>query len=106
MDRATLQALPLFQAIDAHALEAIMPELKSVVFAPGSAIFREGDPPGEVYVIRTGRVLVTSRVEGQPLVHAEIGPGGIVGEMAVLEHRPRSTTVEAAEEVHAVAIPA
>ena len=60
-------------------------------FEAGKVVFREGDPGDAVYVVLDGKVEL--RVGGR-LVET-VGPGGILGEMALIEHAPRVATATA-----------
>jgi CRP-like cAMP-binding protein len=71
----------------------------SETFPAGSAVFREGEPGHVMYVVKEGQVEV--RVRDQ--VVAVVDPGGIVGEMALIDDKPRSATVLARTD--AVLIP-
>ncbi len=64
--------------------------------APGSVLFRQGDPPGPMYIVQSGtlRVLRVSE-SGSPRELARITRGGVVGELASILNQPRSATVEA-----------
>lgn len=62
-----------------------------VSFRAGQDIFREGDSGDVMYVVRDGQVDL--RVKGQ-LVDA-LGAGGVLGEMALIEHAPRTATATA-----------
>ena len=57
-------------------------------FTAGQVIFKEGQPGDVMYVVIDGTIDI--------LVHDKviniIGPGGILGEMALLDNEPRSTT--------------
>ena len=57
----------------------------------GKVVFREGDPGDTVYVVLDGKVDL--RVNGR-LVET-VGPGGILGEMALIEQAPRVATATA-----------
>ena len=57
----------------------------------GKVIFTEGDPGGVVYVVLDG--MVELRVNGQLVETVE--PGGILGEMALIEQAPRVATATA-----------
>ena len=63
----------------------------SVIFAAGQVIFREGEPGDVMYAILEGEVEIV--VRGR--VVDTTGPGGIVGEMALIDAGPRSATVRA-----------
>ncbi len=66
----------------------------------GQTLFEEGQPGDCLYVLRSGRLHVT--VGG--VVVEVIEPGGMVGEMALLDDAPRSATVVAAIDSEVVAV--
>jgi CRP-like cAMP-binding protein len=68
-------------------------------FAAGDTIFSEGDPSDVAYVIRSGRVEVVKRTSTGPLRLAVLAEGDVLGEMGLLEDRPRSATARAIEPV-------
>jgi len=57
----------------------------------GNVVFREGDPGDTVYVVLDGKVDL--RVNGR-LVET-VGPGGLLGEMALIEQAPRVASATA-----------
>ena len=57
----------------------------------GDWLFHEGDPADDVYVVRTGRLDV---VVGETVVR-QLGPGSVVGELALLAAENRSASVRA-----------
>ncbi len=66
--------------------------------APGEILFHQGDPPGPMYVIRSGSVRIYKELPGPEhriVELARYGQGGHVGEMAPLLGEPRSATVQA-----------
>ena len=60
-------------------------------FAPGETIFEEGDLADYLYVVQEGEVDVF--LQGR-LVET-VGPGGVIGEMALIDNEPRSAMVVA-----------
>ena len=62
-----------------------------VTLKPGDVLFKKGDPAKHMYVVLSG----TIRVGDGNTVFEEISPGGIVGEMALIDEAPRSATVTA-----------
>ena len=64
-------------------------------FAAGDVIFAEGDPGDRFYVVREGTVTLSA--DGRKL--EDVGPGGIFGELALLDNAPRSATATAATDV-------
>jgi phosphoribosyl 1,2-cyclic phosphodiesterase/CRP-like cAMP-binding protein len=62
-------------------------------FRAGEIIFREGDPPGGVYFIRSGTVRLSVRLpDGSDRVLANAKAGHTVGELAALDHGTRTAT--------------
>lgn len=73
--------------------------LMKKVFEPGDVLFQEGDLGQEAYVIRSGYVTIF-KTEGEKRVElATRGPGEIIGEMALIDDRPRSASVAAKNRV-------
>jgi CRP/FNR family transcriptional regulator, cyclic AMP receptor protein len=69
-------------------------------FAAGETIFSEGDEADRMYVISGGSVGLS--IDGD-LVET-LGPGGLFGEMAVIDREPRSATAVAESDSTLVAI--
>lgn len=65
------------------------------LFAPGEIIFAEGDPPAGAFLIESGRIEITATQFGAPRVLGELGPGMLLGEMAVIDDSPRTATARA-----------
>ena len=55
-----------------------------IELAPGEVLFREGEGPTTAFLIDSGTLRITTRRGGEPLLLGELGPGALVGEMAVL----------------------
>ena len=61
-------------------------------FAPGSVLFEEGQPGDYMYVVQAGEVEIRRQVGETERVLAVLTPGDFLGEMAILNARPRSAT--------------
>jgi EAL domain-containing protein (putative c-di-GMP-specific phosphodiesterase class I) len=68
-----------------------------LVVEPGTVIFREGERGCCAYVIERGRVEISVERSGQKIILGYRGPGEVFGEMAVIDDKPRSATVQAVE---------
>lgn len=68
-------------------------------------LFREGDPPDSMYIVRSGSLAVTKTKGSSEVILTELGPGSIVGEMALFDQRPRSANVKATQETEVIALP-
>jgi len=71
----------------------------------GSVVMEEGTQGPRVVVLLDGRVQIFKRGDdGQERKIAEVGPGGVLGEVSLLHDRPRSATVRAAEPLRVFAM--
>jgi CRP-like cAMP-binding protein len=61
-----------------------------IALKPGEILFREGDEAESMYIVKTGLL----RILSGSTMYETVGPGGLIGEMAIVEERmPRSATV-------------
>lgn len=75
-------------------------------YRAGDAIIREGDASDFVARILEGRVAVVREHRGGTIELGELGAGNFVGEMGVIERKPRSATILARTDVTVELIPA
>lgn len=68
-------------------------------------LFREGDAPDAMYVIKSGKLAVVKTKNNSEITLAEIGPGAMVGEMAFFDNKPRSASVKALKDAEVIALP-
>jgi CRP/FNR family transcriptional regulator, cyclic AMP receptor protein len=68
-------------------------------YAEGQVLFREGDPADSVFRLLSGSVDILRELDGDPILLGTIGAGQFIGEMGVVENRPRNATARAASEV-------
>jgi EAL domain-containing protein (putative c-di-GMP-specific phosphodiesterase class I) len=61
----------------------------------GTVIFAENDPPTTAYLIESGEVEVTTLQRGERTILGQLGPGMLLGEMAVIDDSPRTATARA-----------
>src|SRR5689334_12643297 len=73
-------------------LEALMAvDDRPLQFAEGTLLFAEGAPGREMYIVRTGTVVL--RAGSREL--ETVGPGGVIGEMSLIDPAPRSASAVA-----------
>ena len=94
-ERELLRRVPLFAALDDDDLAWIAGAGEMADFASGEVVAAEGGEGDALYVITTGELEVVKRSRSTDVPIARLGPGEIVGEMAVLEGSPRSATIRA-----------
>jgi serine/threonine protein kinase len=73
-------------------------------FPRGTMLMRQGDPGDVAYIVTAGTCEVFRIVDGVRDVLRLIGPGNVVGEIALVTHSPRTAFVEAMEDVTALVV--
>ena len=68
-------------------------ETEVVTLGPGETLFEKGDRGDAMYVVKSGELQI---VDGNN-VFETVAPGGIVGEMALIDSHPRSASVRASK---------
>ena len=94
-DRSLLRRVPLFAELDEDDLAWIAGSCEMEELAPGEVVAAEGDEGDALFVITEGELEVVKRSRSADVPIARLGPGEIVGEMAVLEGSPRNATIRA-----------
>lgn len=102
----TLANSPLFVGLLPDALGPLLSAAEERRLPAGREVFREGDAGDGVYLVQTGRVEISVTVgPGRRHVFAQVGPGELFGEMAVIEEKPRSASAVAVGDTAVLFIP-
>ena len=75
-------------------------------YQPGDVLFREGESGDVMFVIQTGAVRITKDIAGEDKALAVLGPGEFVGEMAILNAKPRAATATVVEPTRCLVVEA
>jgi CRP/FNR family cyclic AMP-dependent transcriptional regulator len=90
-----LSQLALFRGCRKKDLRVIDSLTTPITLGVGTVLCREGAPGDECFVVLDGVATVT--IAGTPV--KTVGPGGFVGELALLDGGPRVATVTAATDM-------
>ncbi len=91
------QLLQIFKGgLTAEDLAPVVDTAEVVRVPAGRAVLEEGDEGDDVYVIRSGSMVVEKNIGGKPIFLRYLPAGSYFGEMAVLSGAPRNATVKAA----------
>jgi CRP-like cAMP-binding protein len=101
-----LQRMAVFGGIRNEVLEFLLGSCPIVSVAANDFFFREHDKGDSMFVLETGKVAVTKSWCGQDYLLGTLNEGDCFGEMAVMDHCPRSASVRAAENCVAIEISA
>lgn len=95
---ALLRGIPFFARLSDRELERLQATVVRRRVPAGRAVFREGQPSEDVYVVETGRVVIQRETPFGPQELATVGPGAIFGEMNFIDGLSRSADALASED--------
>ena len=101
-----LQRMPVFGAIRGDALQFLLEQARAVVVRAGQFFFRESDPAESMFVLESGRAAVLKGWHGRECLVHSLGAGDCFGEMALMDLCPRSASVRADLDCHAIELAA
>jgi len=102
-----LAGIDIFSGLDPAELAALAGKMRERSFEPGEAVFREGEPGDELFVVTSGLVSVSVRTgDAEDIELSRMGIGAFFGEMAILERAPRSATCSAVERTECLVLKA
>ena len=71
---------------------------KNYTLKPGQILFKEGEKSNGMFLVRKGQLQVFVTQGSKEVNLAVVGAGGMIGEMALFDQKPRSASVRAKEE--------
>jgi CRP/FNR family transcriptional regulator, cyclic AMP receptor protein len=95
-----LTQVPLFRGMTQSALEAVASLATETQFADGDEATREGDEGDAFYVVIDGQLVISQN----GMTIRNIGPGDFLGEISLIDGRPRTATATAAGPVKVLVI--
>ncbi len=98
MDPSRLTAIPIFSPLSSAEAKRLAAFATETSAAEGQILMKEGDYSVELIAIEEGTADV---IQGGSKV-AAVGPGDLIGEMGLLEHRPRNADVIASSPMRLI----
>jgi CRP/FNR family transcriptional regulator, cyclic AMP receptor protein len=100
-----LAKVPVFETLSPDDLRRVAAVAVPRRYDAGEVVFHEGDSSDTCYVVRAGHArAIREHADGRSITLANFGPGEIFGELAMFDDEQRSATVEALDELEAIAI--
>ncbi|MFQ5671863.1 MAG: ATP-binding protein [Nitrospinales bacterium] len=89
-----LQSVDLLQVLSEQTLMRLCEHCNEIALEPGETLFEEGTLETSMYLILSGEIIVSKGVKQI----ATLGPGQYLGEMSLLESKPRSASAKAVND--------
>jgi CRP-like cAMP-binding protein len=103
--RNALSRSPLFADVGVEQLEELTAAARIQTLAKGDELFHKDDEGNRFFAVVSGRLkALTTSSEGDDVVFGIVGPGEVVGEIALLGGTRRTATVTAIEPCELLAI--
>jgi CRP-like cAMP-binding protein len=93
-----LRKVSLFKGLSSQELARVDRLVTTVQFDTGELLTKEGTVGRQAFIVLSGHAAVT--IGGRSV--ATVGPGEMIGEMALLDGQPRTATVTALEAMNAL----
>ena len=99
MDRRELLGnVSIFSSLSDDELDQLLKATTTKRLAAKETLFRKGDPGNQLYGILSGSLKITNTgTDGKDVLFSLMGPGEVVGEIALLDSEARSATATAVE---------
>jgi CRP/FNR family transcriptional regulator, cyclic AMP receptor protein len=101
-----LQRMPIFGGIRADTLQFLLALCPIVSVPANEFFFREHEQGDSMFVLEIGKAAVLKCWHGQDYLLQTLKEGDCFGEMALMDHCPRSASVRAVEDCTAIRISA
>jgi CRP/FNR family transcriptional regulator, cyclic AMP receptor protein len=98
MDPARLTAIPIFSKLSEDEAKRLAAFATETSAAEGQMLMKEGDYSVELIAVEEGTADV---IQGGTTI-ASLGPGDLIGEMGLLERRPRNADVIASSPMRLI----
>lgn len=96
---ALLRQSPLLSSLPDETLERLVEQATEHPLEAGTLVFEQGDAADGLYVLLEGTLSVyRSSQDEDDIELARVGPGSLVGEMAILDNKPRSASVRCVDD--------
>ena len=103
---SALVARPLFAGLSEAGLARLAEAARAIPLAKGQILFAQGDPSDAAYVVAHGTMAVaTVNGDGQVTHFADLAPGAVFGELAVIDGGPRTAGISAVTDALVLRLP-
>lgn len=99
-----LHRISLLGGLTEQQLSEVVAHMESASYPKGSYIFRQGEEPSSIYVIRSGKVKMLVDVDGEIMELVEYDTGQCFGETSAIGILPHSASAYVTEDAELAAL--
>lgn len=103
-DMTLLARQPLLRLMERDALRLLAFAAETRMLRAGDVLFRNGEPSDGALLVVSGALALASDDDGKPATEI-VGPGAMVGELALFTSVPRQSTAIAREPTQVMRLP-
>jgi len=106
-DTSRLKSVFMFSRLSDEALTEVGAALQKRQLAADETLFNQGDPGDDLFIVQEGSIAIfvpSTDKPGQERPIRIFGPGEALGEMALIDRRPRSVGARALEASHVLVL--
>jgi CRP-like cAMP-binding protein len=96
---------PIFRDFDGDDVDALGRACENLSLPTGAQVVKEGDPGDAMFIVQSGVLEVSKRINGKTLHINLLSAGEFFGEMALIDGTPRSADVTVKEAAQLVRLP-
>jgi CRP/FNR family transcriptional regulator, cyclic AMP receptor protein len=101
-----MSANPWFGALRLADRQVLLGAAELLRLRPGEMLFRQGDAPGGFYGLLSGTLKISSlREDGREAIFVVLEAGNWMGEISLMDHRPRTHDATAVGPVEVLVVP-
>lgn len=99
-----LNSISIFAGLSERQLYTLFSLLSKVTYKTNEVVFKQGDKPSHIYIVKTGRVKLVVWQDDTPLELIEFSQGHCFGEASVIGIQPHKGTAIAVAETELIVL--
>ena len=99
-----LSKIAIFGGLNDHQLYEVFRLLKTASYAQGEYVYKQGEAPSHIYIIKSGEIRIVSDAKGVTLELASFRTGDCFGETAVIGIQAHSSSAVAVEPTELIVL--
>ncbi|MBN2651747.1 MAG: cyclic nucleotide-binding domain-containing protein [Spirochaetales bacterium] len=100
--QAIISKISIFGALSKEQIQTLLDKMEKFYFVEGERIFKQGDPPSNIYVVKSGSVDIRLEKDGDVFFLANLDVGECFGETSVIGIQGHSASAYAKEDTELI----